>query len=167
MTITDHLIAQLNLRIHVEGIPRIEKCISMLTHEQLWYRHHDEVNSIGNLILHLCGNVTQWIGSGLGDRSDDRMRDAEFSTGPFLSKEELIDQLSQLRVITDMATKKLNDQNILDEKTVQGFQETNLSIMVHVIEHFSYHVGQIAFVTKLLTKSQVGFYEGMDLNIIN
>jgi uncharacterized damage-inducible protein DinB len=139
----------------------------MLTHEQVWYRHHAEVNSIGNLILHLCGNVTQWIGSGLGDRSDNRVRDLEFSSGPLYSKEELMDQLRQLRVITDIATDRLDDQKILDQKSVQGFQETNLSIIVHVIEHFSYHVGQIAYITKLLTNQQVGFYEGMDLSVIN
>src|SRR6267143_5442271 len=58
---------------------RIEDCLGKLTYEQVWTRSGDHDNSIGNLVLHLRGNVGQWIGTGIGGRPDTRDRNAEFT----------------------------------------------------------------------------------------
>ncbi|MEL6123511.1 MAG: DinB family protein [Bacteroidota bacterium] len=165
--ISKSLIDQFNHRIYGESIPRIEKVVSILTHDQIWYSPNTASNSIGHLILHLCGNVTQWIGTGIGQRVDDRERDLEFTTADTISAEGLVDRLQLLRVVTDEALKELTDELLLEPREVQGFNENPLSILVHVIEHFSYHTGQIAMIAKYRTDSDLGFYEGQNLNVLS
>lgn len=168
MTILQALKAQFNLRIYEESIPRIEKVLTLLTDEELWYRPNSETNSVGHLILHLCGNVTQWIGSGIGQRPDLRERDLEFNTANRRTKAALVAQLHALRALTDDALSMLNnDQDLLEERSVQGFDESILSILIHVTEHFSYHTGQIAVICKYLKGLDLGFYAGQDLNTKN
>ncbi len=157
---------QFNIRIFNECIPRIEKSISFLSEDEVWYRPNDQSNSAGHLILHLCGNVTQWIGSGIGKEADHRKRSLEFTTTDRISKAELVSRLYDLRFITDRALATMTDQDMLtEERTVQGYDETVLSIIIHVIEHFSYHTGQIAWIAKYLKDVDLGFYSDIDLNI--
>jgi len=157
--------AQFELRIYEEGVPRIEKCLSILSSKQIWAKPNDHSNSIGHLILHLCGNVTQWIGSGIGGEEDTRQRDDEFGHPGHLTHEQLISRLRGLKTITDRALDQLKtEKDLLVPRSVQGFNETNMSILIHVIEHFSYHTGQIAWISKSLADQDLGFYEGLDLN---
>lgn len=158
------LIQQFNHRIYTESVPRIVKVLGILTAEQVWFAPNDNANSIGHLILHLCGNVTQWIGSGIGSRQDDRLRDLEFDNTIKYSQTYLEEQLWKLRPITDEALALLRDAELGNVKEVQGFEENVLSILIHVIEHFSYHTGQIAIIAKYLTNQDLGFYEDLDLN---
>ena len=156
---------QFNHRIYTESIPRIVKVLGILTPEQVWYAPNSHANSIGHLILHLCGNVTQWIGSGVGERADDRQRDLEFTTTILYSHSELEERLWHLQPITDKALANLKDADLSTIKNVQGFEENILSIIVHVVEHFSYHTGQIAIIAKYLADQDLGFYEGLDLAV--
>jgi len=153
-------------RVYEEGVARIIKVIGLLSDEQLWYTPNHASNSVGVLVLHLCGNVTQWIGSGIGEIADHRTRDLEFAPEVKPSREELIRHLKLLHPITDRAFSTLvNDDDLLSPRSVQGFDETVLQIIVHVIEHFSYHVGQIALIAKHLKGEDLGFYADLDLNI--
>jgi len=159
----DALIQEVLLRLYDESLPRILKCIDQLTDEQIWWRPNETSNSIGNLVLHLCGNVSQWIGSGLGGFPDARARQSEFDRREGISKEELSQLLQStmdqvLPVISNVPVEEL-----LRKRAVQTFQESGLSILVHVAEHFSYHTGQIAYITKMLTDSPLGFYDGVIL----
>ncbi len=162
--IAQQLIEEFNRRIHQENIPRIKKCLIMLNEEQIWYAHNPSVNSIGNLILHLCGNVNQWIGSGIGKIPDHRKRDEEFRKGQKIDKKTLIFLLEELRKVTDKALEKLTTLDLEEKLIVQGFSEKPTGVIVHVIEHFSYHTGQIAQMTKILCGKDLGFYDGIDLN---
>ena len=156
--------AQFNLRIYDECIPRIIKVLGFLTHEQIWYIPNKSANSIGHLILHLCGNVTQWIGSGIGSLEDNRKRDLEFSSTDSFSAKELGLKLQNLKQITDITLSQVNNNSLLNSCEVQGYDETELSILIHVIEHFSYHTGQIAIIAKYQIDKDLGFYEGQNLN---
>ena len=158
---------QFELRIFEESIPRINKVLDILTEDQLWYTPNKHVNSIGNLILHLCGNVTQWIGSGLGGLPDNRERSLEFSRSGHQTKKELSESLDQLIKLTRPIIQELSMDQLEEAKNVQGFDETGISILIHVIEHFSYHTGQIAQMAKIIKEKDLGFYEGMDLEIKN
>lgn len=168
MTVVDILKHQFNLRVYEEGSARIEKVLGFLTEEEVWYKPNDQSNSIGQLVLHLCGNVTQWIGSGIGGEPDIRTRDAEFAPPQQYSKAELSARLKHLRPITDRALATINTTSDLTlARSVQGFDETVLGIAIHVIEHFSYHTGQIAIIAKYLKGMDLGFYADMDLNVKN
>src|SRR5215831_1941171 len=75
------------------ALDRIKHCLGQLNDAQVWWRSQPSLNSIGNLILHLCGNVRQWMVSGLGNAKDDRNRPAEFAERGPIPKEELIQRL--------------------------------------------------------------------------
>ena len=161
----DLLIDQFNKRIYIESIPRIVKVYNLLSHKQIWHRQNENSNSIGHLTLHLCGNVTQWIGSGIGQFPDNRNRPFEFNSTEFLSKEELFIKLNSLKPITDLALSSLKNDSIYEVRNIQGFNESVMGIIIHVIEHFSYHTGQIAMIAKFLENKDLGFYGGLDLDI--
>ena len=166
MKLLESIVIEFNRRVYEENVWRIEKILAMVNEEEVWYSPNDESNSIGHLILHLCGNVTQWIGSGIGTLPDLRERDLEFNTTDRLPKKILISKLYALRSITDSALSTLkDDRDLLDSHSVQGYNETALNIIIHVIEHFSYHTGQMAIITKYLKASDLGFYAGHDLNV--
>ena len=159
----DALIQEVTLRLYDESLPRILKCIDQLTDEQIWWRPNETSNSIGNLVLHLCGNVSQWIGSGLGGLPDTRARQSEFDRREGINKEELSQLLQSTMTQILPVISNLPSEELLPKRAVQTFEESGLSILVHVTEHFSYHTGQIAYITKMLTDRQLGFYEGVIL----
>ena len=166
MSILNIVISEFNKRVFDESVFRIAKVLHTLSEEEIWYRPNEASNSAGHLVLHLCGNVTQWIGTGIGALPDVRERELEFQTSERSSRAELINSLHRLRDITDDAFSKVTSEDMLCEsRVVQGYNETVLSIIMHVMEHFSYHTGQIALIAKHLKGRDLGFYEGIDLNI--
>jgi uncharacterized damage-inducible protein DinB len=163
--IRDLLIEDIRKRIIQESIPRIILCLGRLTDDQVWRKPNNNSNSIGNLVLHLNGNVRQWILSGIFREKDDRDRDYEFSFKGPSPKKSLVELLENLAKDTKVALNQITAEMLVEARTVQGFEETVLSILIHVTEHFSYHTGQIAFYTKILRDEDLGFYADFDLNI--
>ncbi len=148
-----------------EGQERIRYCVQLLSEEQLWRRPNAHVVSVGNLVLHLCGNVGQWISSTLGNRPDHRRRDDEFNeTGP-VEKRELRERLDSTLAYAYDVILGLGQADLERTWNVQGYRETGLAILLHVVEHFSYHTGQITLHTKLMLDIDTGYYAGQDLNI--
>jgi uncharacterized damage-inducible protein DinB len=145
--------------------PRIKKCLDELSEEEVWQRPNEASNSVGNLILHLCGNIRQYIVSGLGQQPDTRTRSVEFSVIEGFSKAELLLKLDETLHEADAVIRAADEGRLLMERSVQGFSMTGLAIVIHVVEHYSYHTGQIAFWTKQLRNQDLGFYAGVDLDI--
>jgi uncharacterized damage-inducible protein DinB len=150
-----------------ENPPRIEKCLALLTEDEVWQRPNQSSNSIGNLILHLCGNIRQYAVSSLGNEPDRRHRDFEFETKGGFTKEELWSKFSETIALAIATISETNGNDWLRNRKVQGFEFSGIGILIHVVEHLSYHTGQIAYYTKELKNKQVGFYDGQDLNIKN
>ena len=150
-----------------EKTEMILKCLDMLSEEEIWQRHNEASNSAGNLILHLCGNITQYAISALGQKEDIRERDLEFSTLGGVTKQELITKLSAvLKQAREVMLSRTQEQ-WLSKYKVQGFLLSGIGIAVHVVEHYAYHTGQLAFWTKQLRGKDLGFYSGTDLNTKN
>ena len=150
-----------------ENLTRIEKCLAMLNEEQAWTSPGPRMNSVGNLILHLNGNIGQYILSALGHGSDNRKREKEFMASSRMPMKELMDgQLTTLQKASALLN-DLTDKDLIKDYKVQGFEMNGVSILVHVTEHYSYHTGQIALLTKLMTGNDLGFYAGFDLNVTN
>jgi uncharacterized damage-inducible protein DinB len=146
-----------------EGLGRIHACSGMLSDDQVWHRPNSNVVSIGNLILHLAGNVGQWINATLGGRADDRHRDSEFNEQGPLVRVELMGLLDRTIQQAKITLDQMTPEDLVREYAVQGFRETGVAILIHVAEHFSYHVGQITLHTKLMLDIDTGYYEGQDL----
>ena len=159
------LIRQAQVRIIEESVPRIERCLAMLSEGQIWMRPNPESNAVGNLVLHLCGNARQWILSGLCGMPDRRERSREFAANGEFDKEYLQKMLHLLTKDLTEAWPNISTEALIATHRVQVFDETGVSILVHVIEHFSYHTGQIAYITKWLTNTDTGFYAGQNLEI--
>ena len=162
----NEIIAQAIFRLE-ENTPRVEKCLNELSEKEVWLKPNNSTNSVGNLILHLCGNITQYIISSLGNKDDTRIRDLEFTTSGGYNKSELFDTLSSTVTQAVDIIKTLSEDELLRVRSVQGYELSGIGILIHVVEHYSYHTGQIAFWTKLLKDKDLGFYAGVDLNSKN
>jgi|SRR4030095_8816940 len=147
-----------------ENLPRIKKCLDELTDYKLWQRPNNSSNSIGNLVLHLCGNITQYIISGIGKKEDNRKRASEFEAKGGFTREELKEKITSNINSAVLILKNLNEEDLTEVKTVQGYRYSGIAIIIHVTEHLSYHTGQITYWTKCLTNKEIGYYSGMDLN---
>lgn len=140
---------------------RIETCTSKLTDDQIWSRGHENENAVGNLVLHLSGNVRQWIVSSLGGAPDNRKRDAEFSAR---GGEDTATLLARLNQTVDAACKIIEDfpnEKLEAYYTIQDYKVSGVEAIYHVVEHFAMHTGQIIFLTKMLTGEDLGFYRGV------
>jgi len=139
-----------------------------LSEEDIWKRPNENSNRIGNLILHLCGNIKQYVISSLGMADDKRNRDEEFSVKNGVTKSELLKLIKETVEKAKDTLRKIAVSELLRKREVQGFTFSGIGIAIHVTEHYSYHTGQIAFWTKQLkNKQSLGFYDGIDLNIKN
>jgi len=145
-----HLLAQVHL-------PRIAACLRELSAEQIWWRPNPASNSVGNLVLHLEGNVRQWIVSGLGGAPDRRVRDLEFSEAGPITPRTLLARLR--RAVTDAGRVmgKLDGAALAKTYSIQGFRVTGLRAVFHVTEHFSHHTGQVIQLTKFLSEKDLKF----------
>jgi uncharacterized damage-inducible protein DinB len=140
-------------------LPKIERCLEKLSDEQIWWRANEESNSIGNLILHLCGNARQWIVSGIGSQSDNRNRDSEFEQRDLIPHEELLGLLRSTLTEVETTLRSLDSTLVLEHRQIQGHDVDILEAVFHVTEHFSMHTGQIIMLTKMMTSADLRFYE--------
>ena len=157
---------QIILRIE-ENTARIKTCLDLLNEEEFWFQANPETNSIANLILHLSGNITQYVISSLGMEKDIRDRDLEFNSKKNFNKEQLFQKISSTCKKAISIIKKSTEKDLHHSRKVQGFEMTGIGILIHATEHYSYHTGQIALSTKLIVQKDLGFYADLDLNSKN
>lgn len=129
--------------------PRIVRCLQLLSEKEIWWRPNDASNAAGNIVLHLCGNVRQWIISALGGAPDFRERDKEFSERGPVPRQVLISQLRSTVKQACWTIDSLPSKTLSQEFEIQGFRVSGLVAIAHVYEHFAYHTGQIIYLTKL------------------
>ena len=142
--------------------PRLRGCVESLTEEQVWWRPNDASNSIGNLLLHLNGNVRQWLVWSFRGSGDRRDRPAEFRARDGAAASELLHDLeTTLRDVSDVLG-TVTEADLLRPFDIQGYTATGLEAIYHVVEHFAMHYGQIVYITKQLRGEDLGFYRELD-----
>jgi hypothetical protein len=142
--------------------PRLRGCVESLTDEQVWWRPNEASNSIGNLILHLDGNVRQWLVSSFNRLEDARDRPAEFSARHGIPRSALLSQLEGTLREASAILSRLTEAELLATFDIQGSTVTGLYAVYQVVEHFGMHYGQILFITKLVRGESLGFYRELD-----
>ncbi len=164
MTVFENILYECKRRLKEESLARIIQCIDRLNEEQLWYSPNKNTNSVGILVLHLCGNIQQYICATLGNEKDERDREAEFNPKTKPSKTELKTRIN--KTISEAIThiEALSTKNLTHPIPVQCFEESPISILIHVIEHTSYHVGQISWITKSLLNTDLQYYGDLPLD---
>jgi uncharacterized damage-inducible protein DinB len=141
-----------------EYLPKIEACLERLDDDDVWWRPNDASNSIGNLLLHLRGNVTQWILAGVGGQQRERNRPREFDERTHIPATELLERLRGVVNEADEVIRSQDASSLLSPRTIQGYDVTVLEAIYHVVEHFGMHTGQIILIAKART--------GTDLKLV-
>ncbi len=139
-------------------LQRIETCLGRLNDEQIWFRRHEVENAVGNLVLHLCGNISQWIVGGVGGEQVLRDRDAEFARRAPLPADDLARRLRAVVREADAVLAGLTAADLLKPRRIQGYDVTVFHAVYHVVEHMAEHTGQIIWATKGLIGEDLGFY---------
>jgi hypothetical protein len=142
--------------------PRLRKCVEPLTDEQIWWRPNAASNSIGNLMLHLNGNVRQWLVDSFNRAEDRRDRPAEFAASGNIAGAALLEKLGA--TVADGATvlDRLTEAELTAPYEIQGYNVHGLDAVYQVVEHFGLHYGQIAYITKMITDKDLGFYKELN-----
>jgi uncharacterized damage-inducible protein DinB len=142
-----------------EYVPKIRQCVSVLSHDSLWARANETSNSIGNLLLHLAGNVRQWIVGGVGGQAIERDRASEFMARDGPDAEELIRNLQSAVEEADAVMAGLSAKDLTRECIIQARETTVMAALYHVVEHFAMHTGQIVMLTKMHAPGAIRFYD--------
>jgi uncharacterized damage-inducible protein DinB len=138
---------------------KLRAAVSALPSDALWWRANEQSNSVGNLLLHLTGNLRQWIVSGVGGAASMRDRAAEFAAHSGPGADALLGSLERTLDDVDAVLARLGPEDLSAVRTIQGRETTVLEAIYHVVEHFSLHLGQIILVAKLHAPGSVRFYE--------
>ena len=141
--------------------PRLRACIESLSDEQLWWRPNESSNSIGNLVLHLNGNVGQWLVASFSRLEDRRDRPAEFNAQGGIPAAVLLARLGTTMQQASEVLFRLTEADLLAPFDIQGYHVTGLDAVYQVVEHFGLHYGQILYVTKMVRSEDLGFYKDL------
>jgi hypothetical protein len=142
--------------------PRLRSALESLTDDQVWWRPNEASNSIGNLLLHLDGNVRQWLVASFNKMDDTRDRPAEFKQRDRIPRSVLIEQLSRTMQQASEVLARLAEPDLLADFDIQGYRVSGLAAVYQVVEHFGVHYGQILYVTKMLRGQDLGYYRELE-----
>jgi uncharacterized damage-inducible protein DinB len=142
-----------------EYLPKIISCVGELSEENFWWRASEVENSVGNLLLHLSGNLRQWILSGIGGASDTRVRQEEFDARGGRSKEEVLELFTSTVREADEVLAGFDVARLTEVRRFQQWDHSCLYAISHVVEHVAQHMGQIIFITKLRNTVDLKFYK--------
>ncbi|MEO6444953.1 MAG: DUF1572 family protein [Gemmatimonadaceae bacterium] len=157
--LADRFIARSRYYLGVEYPAKIRLALLAMPADRIWWRPHEASNSVGNLILHLAGNVRQWIVAGVGEASDTRLRDAEFSTRGGDDAAHLLERLEKALSEVDAVLARITPESLGERRMIQGRETSIFSAIYHVVEHFSGHTGQIIMLAKEVAPGAVRFYD--------
>lgn len=138
---------------------QIARCVALLADVELWSRANNHCNSVANLLLHLEGNVRQWILGGVAGRAVTRQRQAEFDARGGASAESLVRALAATIDETIGVIEALSAADLVQRRRIQDYDVTVLQAVYHVVEHFSWHAGQIVHMTKALRDVDLSLYD--------
>lgn len=137
----------------------LDACMDRLSDEQVWQRQGDWENSVGNLILHLDGNMRQWILHGIDRQQDVRVRDMEFALAEGMGRDELVALFGATVAEVHAVLATLPAERLLDrtnpQPTGQVGEVSVLDAIYQVVGHVQQHVGQIIVLTKQMTASDL------------
>lgn len=142
--------------------PRLRACVESLSDEQIWWRPNNSSNSVGNLILHLNGNVWQWLVASFNRLEDERDRPAEFNAQRSESGAALLANLSATMERASEVLSRLTEADLLTPFDIQGYHLKGLDAVYQVVEQFGLHYGQILYITKMLRGEDLGFYRNLN-----
>jgi uncharacterized damage-inducible protein DinB len=157
---TSPALAQEAPRLFAEYFGKIERCVGLLSPAQLWWRPNPRCTSVGNILLHLCGNLSQWVLAGLGGETFERHRREEFTAVEGEDGAVLLSRLGEVVAACRNIARDLSEEELRRDFLIQGYTRTGFGVLLHVVEHMAYHTGQIVYIAKQLVGGQadIEFY---------
>lgn len=148
----------------VEYPAKIRQAVEVIPEDRLWWRPHPQANSAANLLLHLAGNIRQWVASGIGRAPDTRARDEEFAAteSPAWPRERLLTHFEDACADASAVLAGLRPDALLEPRTIQGRDTDVLSAIYHVVEHCAGHAGQLILLAKWFAPGRIAFYDDRD-----
>jgi uncharacterized damage-inducible protein DinB len=159
MSVSENFIARSRYWLTKEYPIKIRRCIEAMPRQTIWARPNHSSNSVGNLLCHLTGNVTEWILGGVDGQQYSRHRAAEFTQAEGADAKTLLDKLDAVLLEADAVLAGLTEADLERSLTIQNRETTVLAAIYHVVEHFSMHAGQIIFLAKMYAPGKIHFYE--------
>ena len=148
------LLADAREFFRADYLRKIESCLDALSEADVWWRANEQSNSIGNLLIHLEGSTRKWILNVVAGRNLPRDRDAEFAERGPIEKSVVLAQLRSTMAEVDSVLATLDEATLLEERRLSEDETvTVLWAVIHALEHFAMHTGQIIMITKLRTTS--------------
>ncbi len=127
---------------------RIEHGLSQLSDEDVWWRPHESMNAAGNIVLHVCGNVSQWIVSGVGGHAYERDRPAEFACRDSIPADQLLAQFRQTIDRADEVLSVLTEPQLLETRRIQSFDTSVLAAVYHAVSHLEGHAQEMIYIAR-------------------
>jgi uncharacterized damage-inducible protein DinB len=159
MTVGQIFLARARYFLGTEYRTQLRLAVEALPEDALWWRANDQSNSVGNLLLHLNGNVSQWLLGGVGRQVNARQRASEFAARSGPARAVLLADLEGTLDEVDRLLTQLTDADLLESRTIQGREISVLGAIFHVVEHFSQHLGQIILIAKMRVPGAINFYD--------
>ena len=139
----------LSVELLEQSMLKLRNCLNQLEEDQIWWRPQPSLSSVGNLCLHLCGNLRQWgIVPFTGD-ADMRQRESEFDSEHRVAKAELLQSLESVVNDSKMLWSQLDESTLLQRTVIQGFEVSFLQAISHTSSHFVGHTHQIITLTRM------------------
>ena len=159
MSVSDNFVARSRYWLTKEYPIKLRHCVEALPRQAVWSRPNQSSNSIGNLLVHLTGNVSEWILGGIGGQRVSRYRAGEFAQTDGADARSLLDNLETVLSEADSVMAGLTESDLGRSLVIQDRETTVLAAIYHVVEHFAMHTGQIIFLTKMYAPGKIHFYE--------
>ena len=131
---------------------RMLHCVAQLSQDDLWWRPQPGMNAVGNVVLHVCGNLRQWVVTGCdpaGQREDDRQRDAEFSATGGHTGEQLTGLLNRTVEEAQATIRAMNKDDLLRPRFIQIAEVTGMGAVWHSVAHLEGHAQEAIYATRL------------------
>jgi uncharacterized damage-inducible protein DinB len=152
-------IARSRFYLNDEYWTKMRRAVAVIPPDVIWVRPNEQSNSVGNLLVHLAGNVRQWIVSGVGGEADTRDRQSEFSARSGPPAEELLERLEDVLTEADAVLAGLSAETLSERRTIQGRDVSVMAAVYSTVQHFSTHLGQIIMIAKEHAPGAIRFYE--------
>lgn len=159
MSVAENFLARSRYWLTKEYPIKLRHCVEALPRQAVWSRPNPSSNSIGNLLVHLTGNVTEWILGGVGGQTVSRYRAGEFSQADGADAHKLLDNLEIVLREADSVLAGLTERDLQRQLVIQDRETTVMAAVYHVVEHFAMHTGQIILMTKIYAPNKIHFYE--------
>jgi Protein of unknown function (DUF1572) len=139
------------------ALGRIAHCVGQLTDDQVWSRPAPPMNSIGNLMLHLAGNVRQLIAAGVGGEPDIRDRQSEFDARGPIPADELLGKLLLIVKRAREVIVSASDESLRAMIPIKRYDLNGIEAIIRCIAHFRGHTQEIIHMTRMFLGEKYEF----------